>query len=377
MPTANYYDTLGVARDASGEDIKRAYRALARKHHPDVSSDKPEAEVRFKQINEAYEVLSDPNKRAQYDQFGVAGNGAQQGGPGFGFDGFGQAGFGDIFDMFFGNVRTAAQQAPRAGPQRGSDLRYDLEVSLEEAFAGTTKEIQFTHLAQCDVCKGTCAQPGSLIVTCDRCNGSGVARSIRQTPLGQIVTQATCSRCAGEGHVLQQPCEACAGRGRREIERRLSVKVPAGVDDGSRIRIGGNGEAGIRGGPPGDLYVYLSIAPHPVFKRDGMDTYFDHVVSFPQAALGATTPVQSLEGELELTIAPGTQSGTVLRLRGRGMPSVRGTQRGDHHVTVHVAVPVKLSKRQRELLEEYARAGGDSIDERSFFDRVKDAFRPE
>jgi molecular chaperone DnaJ len=372
MPTKDYYETLGVAREASGEDIKQAYRALARKHHPDVSEDKSSvAEHRFKEINEAYEVLSDPNKRAQYDRFGVAGNGA--GGGGFGFDQ--SAGFGDIFDMFFGNVRPNAGR--RTGPQRGSDLRYDLEITLEEAFAGTTREISFSHLAQCDVCKGTAAAPGTSVSTCAQCGGSGIMRAARQTPLGQIVTQMACSRCGGEGHTVEQPCEACQGRGRREIERKLSVKVPAGVDDGSRIRIGANGEAGIRGGPPGDLYVYLGIAQHALFNRDGMDTYVDIPVSFPQAAMGASVTVPTLEGDLSMTLPAGTQAGTVLRMKGRGMPSVRGTQRGDHHVTVHVMVPTKMNKRQRDMLEEYAKAGGDEIEERSFFDRVKDAFRPE
>ena len=372
MPTKDYYDVLGVARDASMDEIKRAYRALARKHHPDVSHDKSDAEHRFKEINEAYEVLSDPNKRAQYDRFGVV-NGAA---PGTGDFGFGSGSFGDIFDMFFGNVRNASQTRT-AGPQRGSDLRYDLEVTLEEAFSGTTKEISFNHLAQCDNCRGSGAQPGTLAMPCDRCGGSGVMRTVRQTPLGQIVTQATCTKCAGEGHVIDHPCEACAGRGRRELERRLTVKVPAGVDDGSRIRIAGNGEAGIRNGQAGDLYVYLTVKPHATFRRDGLDTFVDVPVSFTQAALGAALSVPSLEGEVAVTLAPGTQTGTTMRLRGRGMPSVRGTQRGDHHVTVHVLVPSKLNKRQRELLEEYAREGGDEIDERSFFERVKDAFRPD
>ena len=374
MPTKDYYDILGIARDASGDEIKQAYRSLARKHHPDVSDNKSVAEHRFKEINEAYEVLSDPNKRAQYDRFGAVGNGAA---PGPGDFGFGPGAFGDIFDMFFGNVRGGAAGARRSGPQRGSDLRYDLEITLEEAFAGVTQEIDFNHLAQCEVCKGTCAKPGTLIVACDRCQGTGIARVARQTPLGQIVTQTTCQRCGGEGHVIPSPCEACGGRGRREAERSLSVKVPAGVDDGSRIRIAGNGEAGVRGGPPGDLYVYLSIAPHPLFRREGLDTLVDVPVSFPQAALGGSITVPSLDGDLPVTLAPGTQPGTVLRVRGRGMPSVRGNRRGDHHVTVHLVVPTKLNKRQRDVLEEYARAGGDSIDERSFFDRVKDAFRPE
>lgn len=375
MPTKDYYELLGVVREASPDDIKRAYRSLARKHHPDVADDKVAAEHHFKEINEAYEVLSDPQKRAQYDRFGAVGG--PGGGGDFGFGGFGPAGFGDIFDMFFGDARAQQAQQRRTGPQRGSDLRYDLEITLEEAFAGATKEIQFTHLGQCESCKGSGAEPGSLIVPCERCQGSGVMRTVRQTPLGQFVTQTTCTLCDGEGHTISKPCATCSGRGRREIERKLTVKVPAGVDDGSRIRIAGNGEAGIRGGPAGDLYVYLNVAQHPMFRRDGLDTFVDVPISFPQATLGATIDVPSLEGPLQLTVPPATQSATTMRLRGRGMPSVRGTQRGDHHVTVHVAVPSKLSKRQRELLEEYARAGGDAVEEKSFFDRVKEAFRPE
>jgi molecular chaperone DnaJ len=373
MPTKDYYDVLGVARGASEEEIKRAYRALARRHHPDVARNKSDAEHRFKEINEAYEVLSDPNKRAQYDRFGVVGNGTSAG---VGDFGFGPGSFGDIFDMFFGNVRGPTQ-ARRAGPTRGSDLRYDLEVTLEEAFAGVTKEIVFSRLAQCDVCNGSGAEPGTMVVPCERCGGSGTTRTARHTPLGQIVTQTNCTRCGGEGHVIQHPCELCGGHGRYERDTRLTVKVPAGVDDGSRIRIAGSGEGGSHGGPPGDLYVYLNVAPHPIFRRDGRDTFVDVPVSFPQAALGATIDVPSLEGDLELALPAGTQSGTTLRLRGHGMPGVRATQRGDHHVTVHVLTPTKLNKRQRDLLEEYARAGGDTIEERTFFERVKDAFRPE
>ena len=373
MPTKDYYEVLGVAKDASAEEIKRAYRALARQHHPDVSHDKAGAESIFKEINEAYEVLSDPQKRAQYDRFGSVGGGP--GGGDFGFSGFGPNGFGDIFDMFFGDARAASPR--RSGPQRGSDLRYDLEITLDEAFAGSTQEIQFSHLTQCEACKGSGAQPGSLVAGCERCHGSGVMRTVRQTPLGQFVTQTTCSACGGEGTVITQPCVTCAGRGRHEIERKLTVRVPAGVDDGSRIRIAGSGEAGIRGGPAGDLYVYLKIAAHPLFRREGLETFIDVPISFPLAALGAAIEVPSLEGPLQLVIPPGTQSATTLRLRGHGMPSVRGSQRGDHHVTVHVVVPTKLSKRQRELLDEYAKAGGDAIEEKSFFARVKEAFRPE
>ncbi|HEX4012900.1 MAG TPA: molecular chaperone DnaJ [Candidatus Cybelea sp.] len=370
MPATDYYEILGVARSASGDEIKRAYRSLARQHHPDVAEDKTKAEHHFKEINQAYEVLSDPNKRAQYDRFGSVGNGASA--PG---DFFGNGGFGDIFDMFFSGMR--GPQPRRTGPERGQDLRYDLEISLEEAFAGTTKEIVFERLGACESCKGTGAKPGTIIAPCDRCRGTGTMRSARQTPLGQIITQSACTSCHGEGHVVTQPCELCSGQGKHEQETRLTVNIPAGVDDGSRIRIGGNGEGGSHGGPPGDLYVYLQIERHSLFRREGRDTFVDFPVSFPSAALGATIDVPSLHGDVEVTLPPGTQTGSRLRLRGHGMPSVRGSQHGDHYVTVHILVPTKMNRRQREALEEYAQAGGDAVDDRSFFERVKDAFRPE
>jgi molecular chaperone DnaJ len=366
----DYYEILGVARGASEDEIKRAYRALARKHHPDVARDKSKAEHHFKEINEAYEVLSDPTKRAHYDRFGIVGNGSST------MDfGFGNGAFGDIFDMFFGGVR--GPQTHRAGPERGSDLRYDLDVTLEEAFSGTTKEIAFDRLTQCEACKGSGAAAGTIVTPCERCAGSGIVRTTRQTPLGQIVTQSSCARCGGEGHVVAHPCEHCSGRGRAEHETRLTVNVPHGVEDGSRIRIAGNGEGGARGGPAGDLYVYFTIEPHALFRRNGRDTFVDVPVSFPQAALGATIQAPSLGGVVDLTVAPGTQSGTTLRLRGLGMPSVRGAKHGDHHVTVHVVVPTRMNKRQRDTLEAYGLAGGDIIDSRSFFERVREAFRPE
>jgi molecular chaperone DnaJ len=368
----DYYQVLGVARDADESTIKRAYRQLARKFHPDVADDKVAAESHFKEINEAYEVLSDSQKRANYDRYGAAG----LGGGDAGFSGFGAEGFGDIFDMFFGAARAGGQQR-RNGPSRGSDLRYDVEITLEEAYTGTTREVTFRHLATCATCRGSGAEPGTLIVPCDRCSGSGIQRQVRQTPLGQFVTQTTCTKCSGDGQIVQTPCTTCRGRGRVEQEKNLQVKIPAGVDDGSRIRITGSGEAGIRGGPDGDLYVYLSIARHHLFKRDGLDVLIDVPIAFPQAALGAEIIVASLDGEVPLQLNAGTQSGSTYRLRGRGMPSIRGGAKGDELVTVHVVVPTKMSKRERELLEEYGRAGGDQIEEKSFFDRVKDAFRAE
>ncbi|MGH7738099.1 MAG: molecular chaperone DnaJ [Candidatus Tyrphobacter sp.] len=369
MPAADYYDTLGVQKNATPEEIKRAYRSLARQYHPDVAEDKASAERHFKQINEAYEVLSDPHKRAHYDRFGTIDDLGDAG-----FGNFSAGGFGDIFDMFFGDVRGEQR---RAGPKRGADLRYDLRITLADAFTGTTKEIAYGHLVQCETCKGTGAAVGTLVVPCGRCGGSGMVRTARQTPLGQFVTQTTCTTCHGEGQVVAQPCSACGGEGRRHVRSTLTVKVPAGVDDGSRIRIAGKGEAGTHGGPVGDLYVYLAIAPDERFTRQGLDTAIEIPIGFTTAALGGTLSAPSLEGELPLVIPAGTQSGTTLHLRGRGMPSIRGSHRGDHHVTVRVVVPAKLTKRQRDILDEFAREGGDLGEEPSFLDRVKDAFRPQ
>jgi molecular chaperone DnaJ len=372
--TTDYYSVLGVERDASETDIKRAYRGLARKFHPDVAEDKQSAEVRFKEINEAYEVLSDPQKRQQYDRFGTVANGSAAAG---GFGGFSSSdGISDIFDMFFGGARGGTQQRA-SGPLRGSDLRYDLQISLEEAYRGIEREISFNHLGTCATCSGSGAKPGTLVTRCDRCAGTGAMRSTRQTPLGQFVTQTTCTKCGGEGTFIPTPCETCRGRGRVERSRTLTVKIPAGVDDGSRIRVSGSGEGGVRGGPAGDLYVYLAVTPHRIFRRDGTDLYIDVPIEFTQAALGATLEIESLDGRTPLAIGPGTQTGTTFRIRGKGMPAVRGSSHGDLMATVHVSVPSKLSRRGRELLEEYAEHESEHADGRTFFDRVKDAFRPE
>jgi molecular chaperone DnaJ len=375
---SDYYQVLGVPRGASDAEIKRAYRQLARTHHPDVASDKVAAETRFKEINEAYEVLSDPNKRQSYDRFGHAATNGGAGGAGFGpFGGFAQSeGFSDLFDMFFGAARGGTQQRP-AGPTRGSDLRYDLGITLEEAYHGAERPITFAHLAACESCNGSGAEPGTLVHSCERCGGTGVVRSARQTPLGQFVTQSACATCNGEGTVIQSPCRACRGRGRTERQRTVNVKIPAGVDDGSRIRLTGYGEVGARGGPPGDLYVYLQVTPDARFRRDGNDLYTNVPITFPQAALGSSITVDTFDGPVEVQVAAGTQNGSTCRLPGRGMPTVRGAARGNLYATLHVAVPQKLTKRERELLEEFASIGADRIDDRSFFDRVKDAFKPD
>ncbi|MBC5809627.1 MAG: molecular chaperone DnaJ [Candidatus Eremiobacteraeota bacterium] len=368
---SDYYSVLGIERGATEHEIKRAYRGLARKFHPDVAHDKIIAEVRFKEINEAYEVLSDPNKRQQYDRFGHV-PGAAGGAGGFGPFGAGE-GIGDIFDMFFGG-RQAAPQRP-AGPQRGADLRYDLQITLEDAYRGAEREISFHHLSGCETCHGSGAKPGTSTQRCDRCNGSGTARTVRQTPLGQFVTQSPCTKCGGEGERIPSPCETCRGRGRVEKTRTLTVKIPGGVDDGSRIRIGGSGEGGMRGGPAGDLYVYLSIARDARYRREAADLFVDEPISFTKAALGGPLEIETFDGPAEVAIAGGTQTGSSYRLRGRGMPNVRGGSRGDLIVTVHVVVPTKTSRKERDLLEAFAELHDDRVETRSFFERVKDAFK--
>jgi len=373
VPT-DFYTVLGVRKDASESDIKRAYRGLARKYHPDVAEDKSTAETRFKEINEAYEILGDAQKRQHYDRYGSVPSASNGAGDVGGFSS--GEGFGDIFDMFFGARQGGGQQRP-PGPQRGADLRYDLQITLEEAYRGAERELSFNHLGQCETCSGSGAKPGTLVMRCDRCGGTGAMRATRQTPLGQFVTQTTCTKCNGEGTIVPTPCDTCRGRGRVERNRTLTVKIPAGVDDGSRIRVSGSGEGGARGGPAGDLYVYLGVAAHRRFRRDGSDLYVDVPITFTQAALGATLEIESLDGEVACAIAAGTQTGATYRLRGKGMPTIRGAARGDLLASVHVVVPTKLARRERELLEEYAQIAGDQAEDRTFLDRVKDAFRPD
>jgi molecular chaperone DnaJ len=364
----DYYTILGVERGASDADLKRAFRRLAQQWHPDVNQD-PAADVRFKEINEAYQVLSDPQRRQAYDMFGRAGVGVD-GDPGF--TGFG-GGFGDIFDAFFGGATTGAR---RGRPQAGSDLRYDLRISFEEAVTGTEKEIEFTSLGRCETCAGSGAQPESSPVTCPQCGGRGEVRTVRQTMLGQMVNVSTCPRCRGEGRIIESPCATCRGEGRAERERTLRVTIPAGIDEGHQIRLSNEGEVGPRGGPSGSLYVAVHVAPHPTLKREGTELIYEADVSIAQATLGARIAVPTVDGQEEVEVKPGTQPGTEIRLRGKGVPHLRraGT-RGDLHVFVNVVVPTRLTKRQRELLEQYAVASGDTIAAPGggILDRVRDA----
>ncbi len=369
----DYYDVLGVPRDADDAEIKRAFRKLAQQHHPDV--DKGDgAEERFKELNEAYRILSDRQRRSAYDMFGHAGvDGAAAGGfEGFG-GGFGP--FGDIFDAFFGGAPAGSRRRARVTP--GADLRYDLAIEFAEAVFGVTKEIKFPTLVTCARCEGIGGEPGTEPETCPDCNGTGEQRRVAQTILGQMVNIVACKRCRGEGRVIAAPCTQCQGDGRVREERTLQVTIPAGIDGGQRIALEGQGEAGPRGGPNGDLYVAINIRPHPELARRGTELYHELPVTFPQAALGATLTVPTVEGSEEIEVPPGSQSGREIRLKGKGVPRMRGAGRGDLHVIVNVVVPTKLGKRERELLRELGEVSEPATlprDEPSVFDRLRDIF---
>jgi molecular chaperone DnaJ len=352
--TRDYYEILGVQRGASDEDIKRAFRKLAQLWHPDVNTD-PDADARFKEVNEAYQVLSDPQRRQAYDLFGragVGGSGAEGYGP---FGGF--SGFGDIFDAFFGGAATGTR---RGRPPSGADLRYDLRLTFDEAIRGTEKEISFTALAGCETCGGNGAEPGTEPVTCPQCNGSGELRQVRSTLLGQVVNVTPCGRCRGTGRVVETACHTCRGEGRVERPRTLRVAIPPGIDDGHQIRLSGEGESGPRGGLPGNLYVVAHVEPHPQLRRQDTELYFELPLSVTQASLGARVPVPTPDGDELVDVKAGTQPGTEIRLRGRGAPHLRRPGvRGDLHVLVDIRVPTRLSARQRELLEALAVETGE------------------
>ncbi|MDQ7030897.1 MAG: molecular chaperone DnaJ [Ardenticatenia bacterium] len=365
----DYYEILGISRNATKEEIRRAYRRLARQYHPDVNKS-PEAEERFKEINEAYEVLSDDEKRAMYDRFGHAGPQA-----GFGFGSGVGIDLGDLFEEFFGfGRRTWAQ---RRGPMRGGDIKVALTISFEEAVRGTVKEIEVSRLELCPECGGSGAAVGSSPVRCGRCGGTGEVRMARQSIFGQVIISDTCPACRGEGEVVQTPCRRCRGERRVRVKRRLEVTVPPGVDDGMRIRLTGEGEHGLHGGPPGNLYVDVRVLPHEYFRRQGNDILLDVEINVAQAALGDEIEIITVDGPTTLNIPPGTQTGHVFRLRGKGVPHVRNPEvRGDQLVTVFVAVPTNLTPEQRRLFQELARTLGKEVipqRQKGLFDRLRDA----
>ena len=383
MSKRDYYEVLGVSKTATQDELKKAYRKLARKYHPDLNKDNEEAAEKFKECNEAYSVLSDDQKRAQYDQFGHAAfeNGGMGGGGGFGgaggFGGFGGSGMEDIFDMFFGGQGGRGGNRAKSGPQRGADLRFDLEITFEEAAFGLEKEINLYRDETCDHCHGEGAEPGSKIESCPECNGTGYVRFTQNTMFGQMVNERPCSRCKGEGKIISEPCKECRGKGTVKRNKKLKVKIPAGVDNGSRLRVSGEGEAGAKGGPSGDLYVYLYVKPHKFFERDGTTVLCEVPINIVQATLGADIKVPTLDGQVTMKVPEGTQPGKVLRLKGKGIPSLRGGGRGDQLVLIKVVVPTKLSDKQKDALRKFADISKDNInpEEKSFMDKVKDFFK--
>ncbi|RME46854.1 MAG: molecular chaperone DnaJ [Chloroflexi bacterium] len=367
----DYYEVLGVSRDATKDEIRRAYRRKAKQYHPDVN-DAPDAAERFREIKEAYEVLSDDEKRAMYDRFG---HNADQFSRGFG--GFSDFGIDDLFSEFFG-FGTRARTAARRAPVRGNDLRVDITLEFEEAVFGTEKELEIPRWETCDVCGGTGAEPGTRPITCPQCGGAGEVRHAQQTGLfGSFVTVVTCPRCQGTGEVITTPCSKCRGRQRVHASKVISVEIPPGVDEGTRIRLTGEGDAGERGGPPGNLYVNIHVKPHEFFERRDNDIYLELPLNIAQAALGDEVKVPTLDGEETLRIPPGTQTGQTFRLRGKGVPYLRREGRGDQVVRVFVVTPTNLNEHQKQLLRELSKTlGREVIPQRgkNFMDWLKDAF---
>ncbi len=375
MPTKrDYYEVLGVGRGASADEIKKAYRRLAMKYHPDRNPDHGAAE-QFKEAKEAYEVLVDPEKRSRYDQFGHAGvDGNFMGGMG-GFEGFGNGfPFGDIFETFFG---AGAATGRRTGPQRGTDLRYDLTIEFEEAVFGCERELEVPRMEVCHVCNGSGAEPGTQPSTCSRCNGRGEIRRVQQSILGQFVNVTVCPTCHGQGTVITNPCKNCHGQGRERVTRRIRVTIPAGIDDGSQIRLTGEGEPGANNGPRGNLYVVVAVKPHRYFRREANDIVIDLPINVTQAALGADVNVPTVDGPSALKIPAGIQPGRVLRMKGKGVPHLRDQGRGDQLVRVSVVVPTNLSEKQKKLLRELGNTFTGEVtpkENKGFFEKVKDAF---
>ena len=376
----DYYEVLGVKKDASEADLKKAFRQMAKKYHPDVNPGDKSAEAKFKEVNEAYDILSDSQKRARYDQFGHAGvdPSAAAGGP-FG-GGFGGVDFdlGDIFDSFFGGGFGGGRSSSRSrsSAQRGADLKQRVDLTFEEAAFGVEKQINITKNVKCEKCGGTGARDGSSPKQCPTCHGTGQTQVRQNTPFGQFSTIKTCETCRGEGKIISNPCTSCNGSGTIKKPTKLAVKIPGGIDNGQSISLRGEGESGVRGGPNGDLYVTVSVRKHPLFTRDGADVICEMPITFAQAALGSEVEVPTLDGKVKYTIPEGTQTGTVFRLRNKGIPYLRGNGRGDQFVKTIVEVPKKLNEKQKKILREFSEVIGDEAHEqrRSFFNKMRQTF---
>lgn len=376
MAKKDYYEVLGLQKGASDEEIKKAFRKLALKYHPDRNPDNKEAEESFKEINEAYQVLSDPEKKSQYDQFGTTDfNGGGFNG-GFDFSDFG--GFGDIFDSFFGGGFSGGGRR-KNGPERGADIEYTLNLTFEEAVFGVEKQINITRSENCEKCGGSGAKAGTSPKTCDKCGGTGQVRVQRNTPLGSFVSMSTCDKCSGKGTIVTDPCDECKGKGKLRKQRKISINVPAGVDTGNVMPMRGQGDHGKNGGPPGDLYVNIRVAPHATFKRKGNDIYIDTHISFAKATLGTEIKVPTVDGDVKYEIPEGTQPGTVFRLKGKGVPRVNSHGRGDQYVNVIVDIPKNLNQKEKEALVMFMEASGEinsgDGSKKSFMDKIKDSFK--
>ena len=373
MTKRDYYEVLGLKKEATPEEIKKAYRKLALKYHPDRNSSDSNAEDKFKEINEAYQVLSNPEKKARYDQFGSA-----EGMGGFDFQGGGSSDFGDfgdIFESFFGTRTRRGERGARS--QKGANLRYNLEISFEDAAFGKETKIEVPSWETCPICKGSGAKPGTSPQTCPDCHGTGEIRSKQNTMFGQFVNVKTCPRCAGEGKIIKEACTKCRGTGKIKKNRIIKVKIIAGVDTGHKLRISGMGEPGERGGPSGDLYIVLYVKPHKIFKRTGIDISCSHSISFVKAALGGTTTVPTLEEKAKLKIPAGTQPNSVFRFRGKGIYKIGTQQRGNQYIKIKVEVPKKINEKQKNILIEYARLNGEDLEtlgEKGIFEKIKKAF---
>lgn len=371
VPTKrDYYEILGVSRSATDDEIKKSFRRLAKQYHPDANSGDTATAEKFKEIGEAYQVLSDPDKRQMYDRFGH--NAPFQGGAGNGdFSGFG--GFADIFEEFFG---FGGRASARRGPQPGAHLKYNLTIAFEEAVFGAEKKLEIPRLETCPNCQGSGAEPGTTPIRCPQCHGSGEVRRVQQSIFGQFVNVTACPRCEGEGEVISTPCSNCRGQKRVQVTRTIQVNIPAGVDDGTQIRLSNEGEAGTHGGQSGNLYVVVNVRKHPQFQRDGTDLLLDYPVNMVQAALGDEVNVPTLDGDVKLTIPPGTQHGRTFRIKEKGVPQLRHSGRGDLIVTVQVAVPTDLNEKQKALLRELARTmGREPTGSKGVFEKVREALK--